>query len=75
MHSLSGIVYLEMPLENGFTGIFFSVLGKRLIWCSTHRGVKLDFQGMGRGDASSLGELSKAVGGCLFPLRRDVFVD
>lgn len=36
MHSLSGIVYLGMPLENGFTGFFFSVMGERLIWSNTH---------------------------------------
>lgn len=55
-HALSWVVHLGTPLPNGFTGIF-SVLEERLIRCSKHRGVKLDFRGVGRGQCWQPGRI------------------
>lgn len=65
---LSGIVSLGTPPDRGFAGIFFCLGGRaqqteELNWI---------FVEWGRGNTSSLVELRRAVGGCLFPIRRDV---
>jgi hypothetical protein len=70
VHAQFHEVYLGLPFGNGLTGIFLPWKRGSLVVANTV--VKLDFVGVWEADASSLVELRKAVGGCLFPLRRDV---